>query len=160
VWRLRGTYFEVAGLEGVGGAARRGSTLLGPREPPRHPVVGLRLAANLQVGKCLGDRRKYSIAWMIEHDAEVHLILSLRIGVKVTFMLAEGKLTFGFIGGERIGEGAGRGRRGHPPFIIALETSADGRPLQFAPIAAVILIVIAMRDFDLKYQGINVGRQG
>ncbi len=35
-----------------------------------------------------------------------------------------------YIGGERTGEGAGRGRRGHTPFIIAVETSADGRPLQ------------------------------
>ena len=34
-----------------------------------------------------------------------------------------------YIGGERTGEGAGRGRRGHTPFIIAVETSADGRPL-------------------------------
>ena len=31
-------------------------------------------------------------------------------------------------GGAR-GQGAGRGRRGHTPFIIAVETSADGRPL-------------------------------
>jgi len=31
--------------------------------------------------------------------------------------------------GERTGEGAGRGRRGHTPFIMAVETSADGRPL-------------------------------
>jgi hypothetical protein len=27
------------------------------------------------------------------------------------------------------GEGVGRGRRGHTPFIMAVETSADGRPL-------------------------------
>src|SRR6266849_1995888 len=33
------------------------------------------------------------------------------------------------IGGERTGEGVGRGRRGHTPFIIAVETSTDGRPL-------------------------------
>src|SRR5215469_1124903 len=31
--------------------------------------------------------------------------------------------------GERTGEGAGRGRRGRTPFIIAVETSSDGRPL-------------------------------
>ena len=31
-----------------------------------------------------------------------------------------------YIGGERTGEGAGRGRRGHTPFIIAVETSVDG----------------------------------
>jgi len=34
-----------------------------------------------------------------------------------------------YIGGERTGEGVGRGRRGHTPFIIAVETSFDGRPL-------------------------------
>ena len=34
-----------------------------------------------------------------------------------------------YIGGERIGEGAGRGCRGHTPFIIAIETASDGRPL-------------------------------
>ena len=34
-----------------------------------------------------------------------------------------------YIGGERTGEGAGRGRRGHTPFIIAVETCSDGRPL-------------------------------
>jgi hypothetical protein len=34
-----------------------------------------------------------------------------------------------YIGGERTGEGAGRGRRGHTPFIIAVETSTEGRPL-------------------------------
>ena len=34
-----------------------------------------------------------------------------------------------YIGGERTGEGSGRGRRGHTPFIIAVETSKDGRPL-------------------------------
>jgi hypothetical protein len=27
------------------------------------------------------------------------------------------------------GEGSGRGRRGHTPFVIAVETTADGRPL-------------------------------
>jgi hypothetical protein len=32
------------------------------------------------------------------------------------------------IGGERTGEGTGRGRRGHTPFIVAIETSDDGRP--------------------------------
>src|SRR5262249_22697936 len=34
-----------------------------------------------------------------------------------------------YTGGERTGAGAGRGRRGHTPFIIAVETSSDGRPL-------------------------------
>ena len=34
-----------------------------------------------------------------------------------------------YIGGERTGERSGRGRRGHTPFIIAVETSKDGRPL-------------------------------
>src|SRR5262252_1366490 len=34
-----------------------------------------------------------------------------------------------YIGGERTGEGAGRGRRGQTPFIIAVETSSDGRLL-------------------------------
>ena len=34
-----------------------------------------------------------------------------------------------YIGGERTGEGSGRGRRGHTPFIMAVETSADRRPL-------------------------------
>ena len=33
------------------------------------------------------------------------------------------------IGGERTGRGSGRGRRGHAPFIAAIETSGDGRPL-------------------------------
>jgi hypothetical protein len=33
------------------------------------------------------------------------------------------------VGGERSGEGSGRGRRGHTPFIIAVETTMDGRPL-------------------------------
>src|SRR3954470_15320704 len=32
-----------------------------------------------------------------------------------------------YIGGERTGEGSGRGRRGHTPFIMAVETSADRR---------------------------------
>jgi len=31
-----------------------------------------------------------------------------------------------YIGGERTGDGSGRGRRGHTPFIVAIETSADG----------------------------------
>ena len=34
-----------------------------------------------------------------------------------------------YIGGARTGEGTGRGRRGQTPFIIAVETSSDGRPL-------------------------------
>src|SRR6202008_1622153 len=34
-----------------------------------------------------------------------------------------------YIGGERTGEGSGRGRRGHTPFIVAIETADDGRPL-------------------------------
>jgi hypothetical protein len=34
-----------------------------------------------------------------------------------------------YIGGERSGEGSGRGRRGHTPFIVAIETAADARPL-------------------------------
>ena len=31
-----------------------------------------------------------------------------------------------YVGGERSGEGSGRGRRGHTPFIAAIETSDDG----------------------------------
>src|SRR4051812_47976614 len=34
-----------------------------------------------------------------------------------------------YIGGERPGGGPGRGRRGPPPFVTAVETTADGRPL-------------------------------
>ena len=34
-----------------------------------------------------------------------------------------------YVGGERSGEGSGRGRRGHTPFIVAIGTSDDGRPL-------------------------------
>jgi hypothetical protein len=37
-----------------------------------------------------------------------------------------------YVGGERSGEGSGRGRRGHTPFIAAIETSDDGRPLRTA----------------------------
>ena len=35
-----------------------------------------------------------------------------------------------YIGGERSGEGSGRGRRGQSPFIVAIETSSDARPLR------------------------------
>ena len=31
-----------------------------------------------------------------------------------------------YVGGERSGEGSGRGRRGHTPFIVAIGTSDDG----------------------------------
>src|SRR5271156_2156970 len=68
--------------------------------------------------------------------------LPMRVWFRAMHLLGQGKkgisnielgrrieIDDAYIGGERTGEGSGRGRRGHTPFIVAIETSDDGRPL-------------------------------
>src|SRR5690349_9831853 len=61
-----------------------------------------------------------------------HRINQLRLRQRADKLRAGGpriEIDDAYIGGERTGEGSGRGRRGHTPFSIAVETAADGRPL-------------------------------
>jgi hypothetical protein len=82
--------------------------------------------SNIELGRRLGIST--TAAWRIQHK-----LMQAMIERDRRYMLrAAGpriEIDDAYIGGERTGEGAGRGRRGHTPFIIAVETSSDGRPL-------------------------------
>ncbi len=82
--------------------------------------------SNIELGRRLGVST--NAAWRIQHK-----LMQAMLERDRQYMLGVAgprvEIDDAYIGGERTGEGAGRGRRGHTPFIIAVETSADGRPL-------------------------------
>jgi len=82
--------------------------------------------SNIELGRRLGIST--NAAWRIQHK-----LMQAMIERDRRYMLGAAgpriEIDDADIGGERTGDGAGRGRRGHTPFIIAVETSSDGRPL-------------------------------
>ena len=82
--------------------------------------------SNIELGRRLGIST--NAAWRVQHK-----LMQAMIERDRRYKLGTGgpriEIDDAYIGGERTGEGSGRGRRGHTPFIIAVETTADGRPL-------------------------------
>ena len=82
--------------------------------------------SNIELGRRLGIST--NAAWRVQHKLMQSMIERDR-RYKLGAAGPRIEIDDAYIGGERTGEGAGRGRRGHTPFIMAVETSADGRPL-------------------------------
>jgi len=82
--------------------------------------------SNIELGRRLGIST--NAAWRVQHKLMQAMIERDR-GYKLGTAGPRIEIDDAYIGGERTGEGAGRGRRGHTPFIIAVETSTAGRPL-------------------------------
>ena len=82
--------------------------------------------SNIELGRRLGIST--NAAWRVQHKLMQAMIERDR-RYKLGAAGPRIEIDDAYIGGERTGEGAGRGRRGHTPFIMAVETSADGRPL-------------------------------
>jgi hypothetical protein len=110
-----------------------GTILQGTKLPMRVWFRAMHLLAqgkkglsNIELGRRLGIST--NAAWRVQHK-----LMQAMIERDRRYKLGAGgpriEIDDAYIGGERTGEGAGRGRRGHTPFIIAVETSADGRPL-------------------------------
>jgi hypothetical protein len=82
--------------------------------------------SNIELGRRLGIST--NAAWRVQHK-----LMQAMIERDRRYKLGAGgpriEIDDAYIGGERTGEGSGRGRRGHTPFIIAVETTAEGRPL-------------------------------
>jgi hypothetical protein len=81
--------------------------------------------SNIELGRRLGIST--NAAWRVQHKLMQAMIERDR-RYKLGAAGPRIELDDAYIGGERTGEGAGRGRRGHTRFIISVETS-DGRPL-------------------------------
>ena len=82
--------------------------------------------SNIELGRRLGIST--NAAWRVQHklmQAMIERDRRYKLGASGPRI----EIDDAYIGGERTGEGSGRGRRGHAPFIMAVETTADGRPL-------------------------------
>jgi hypothetical protein len=110
-----------------------GTVLQGTKLPMRVWFRAMHLLApgkkglsNIELGRRLGIST--NAAWRVQHKLMQAMIERDRrykrgaSGPRI-------EIDDAYIGGERTGEGSGRGRRGHTPFIIAVETTADRRPL-------------------------------
>jgi transposase-like protein len=110
-----------------------GTVLQGTKLPMRVWFRAMHLLAqgkkglsNIELGRRLGIST--NAAWRIQHKLMQAMIERDR-RYKLGTAGPRIEIDDAYIGGERTGEGTGRGRRGHTPFIMAVETSADGRPL-------------------------------
>ena len=110
-----------------------GTVLQGTKLPMRVWFRAMHLLAqgkkglsNIELGRRLGIST--NAAWRVQHKLMQAMIERDR-RYKLGAAGPRIEIDDAYIGGERTGEGSGRGRRGHTPFIMAVETSADGRPL-------------------------------
>ena len=110
-----------------------GTVLQGTKLPMRVWFRAMHLLAqgkkglsNIELGRRLGIST--NAAWRVQHKLMQAMIERDR-RYKLGAAGPRIEIDDAYIGGERTGEGSGRGRRGHTPFIIAVETSKDGRPL-------------------------------
>ena len=110
-----------------------GTVLQGTKLPMRVWFRAMHLLAqgkkglsNIELGRRLGIST--NAAWRVQHK-----LMQAMIERDRRYKLGAGgpriEIDDAYIGGERTGEGSGRGRRGHTPFIIAVETTSDRRPL-------------------------------
>ena len=80
--------------------------------------------SNIELGRRLGIST--NAAWRLQHKL-MQAMLERDRRYKLSAAGPRIEIDDAYIGGERTGEGSGRGRRGHIPFIVAIETSDDGR---------------------------------
>jgi transposase-like protein len=110
-----------------------GTVLQGTKLPMRVWFRAMHLLAqgkkglsNIELGRRLGIST--NATWRVQHklmQAMIERDRRYKLGASGPRI----EIDDAYIGGERTGEGSGRGRRGHTPFIMAVETSADRRPL-------------------------------
>jgi hypothetical protein len=104
-----------------------GTVLQGTKLPMRVWFRAMHLLAqgkkglsNIELGRRLGIST--NAAWRVQHK-----LMQAMIERDRRYKLGAGgpriEIDDAYIGGERTGEGSGRGRRGHTPFIMAVETS-------------------------------------
>ncbi len=110
-----------------------GTVLQGTKLPMRVWFRAMHLLAqgkkglsNIELGRRLGIST--NAAWRMQHKL-MQAMLERNRRYKLGAAGPRIEIDDAYIGGERTGEGTGRGRRGHTPFIIAVETTSDGRPL-------------------------------
>ena len=110
-----------------------GTILQGSKLPMRVWFRAMHLLAqgkkglsNIELGRRLGIST--NAAWRLQHKL-MQAMLERDRRYKLGSAGPRVEIDDAYIGGQRTGEGSGRGRRGHTPFIAAIETSADGRPL-------------------------------
>ena len=82
--------------------------------------------SNIELGRRLGIST--NAAWRLQHKL-MQAMLERDRRYKLGAAGPRIEIDDAYIGGERTGEGSGHGRRGHIPFIVAIETSDDGLPL-------------------------------
>src|SRR5271154_2378159 len=82
--------------------------------------------SNIELGRRLGIPP--NAAWRLQHKL-MQAMLERDRRYKLAAAGPRIEIDDAYIGGERTGEGSGRGGRGHTPFIVAIQTSDDGRPL-------------------------------
>jgi hypothetical protein len=110
-----------------------GTILQGTKLPMRLWFRAMHLLAqgkkglsNIELGRRLGISS--NAAWRVQHKLMQAMIERDR-RYKLGAAGPRIEIDDAYIGGERTGQGSGRGRPGHIPFIAAIETSSEGRPL-------------------------------
>ncbi len=110
-----------------------GTVLQGTKLPMRVWFRAMHLLAqgkkglsNIELGRRLGIST--NAAWRVQHKL-MQVMIERDRRYKLGANGPRIEIDDAYIGGERTGEGSGRGRRGHTPFIIAVETTAERRPL-------------------------------
>src|SRR3954452_19708828 len=95
---------------------------------PRHASArqGKKGLSNIELGRRLGISS--NAAWRVQHKL-MQVMIERDRRYKLGASGPRIEIDDAYIGGERTGGGAGRGRRGHTPFIPAAEPTADRRPL-------------------------------
>ena len=107
-----------------------GTVLQGTKLPMRVWFRAMHLLAqgkkglsNIELGRRLGIST--NAAWRVQHklmQAMIERDRRYKLGASGPRI----EIDDAYIGGERTGEGSGRGRRGQTPFVIAVETTAEG----------------------------------
>ena len=107
-----------------------GTILQGTKLPMRVWFRAMHLLAqgkkglsNIELGRRLGIST--NAAWRLQHKL-MQAMLERDRRYKLGAAGPRIEIDDAYVGGERSGEGSGRGRRGHTPFIAAIETSDDG----------------------------------
>jgi Transposase zinc-ribbon domain/ISXO2-like transposase domain len=110
-----------------------GTILQGTKLPMRVWFRAMHLLAqgkkglsNIELGRRLGIST--NAAWRLQHKL-MQAMLERDRRYQLGAAGPRIEIDDAYVGGDRSGEGSGRGRRGHTPFIVANETSDDGRPL-------------------------------
>src|SRR4030081_3301708 len=135
-----------------------GTALQGTKLPMRVWFRAMHLLAqgkkglsNIELGRRLGIST--NAAWRVQHKLMQAMIERDR-RYKLGAAGPRIEIDDAYIGGERTGDGGGRGRGARPPLLIAVETSADGRPLH-----ARLQVVLGFQTRETKrlWAGIDAG---